>query len=85
MLPFFVFTPDPKKETNLGKGVSMIDMNRPLELADELIYQLSEETDNAADLLGGIALAIRWMQGYQEYVLLACNPMLRSYKTKEEE
>lgn len=65
--------------------MSRLDMNRPFELADELIDQLSEETDNAADLLGGIALAIRRMQGYQEYVLLASNPTLRSYKTKDDE
>jgi len=62
-----------------------LDMNRPLELADELIDRLREETDNQADFLGGISLAIRRMQGYQDYVLLAFNPTLRSYKTKEEE
>jgi hypothetical protein len=63
----------------------MLDINRPLELADELIGRLTEETDNQADLLGGIALAIRRMQGYQDYVLLTFNPTLRRYKTKEEE
>lgn len=65
--------------------MSRLDMNRPIELADELINQLREETDNQADFLGGIALAIRRMQGYQDYVLLAFNPMLISYKTKEDE
>lgn len=65
--------------------MSRLDMNRPLELADELIDQLRQETDNQADFLGGIALAIRRMQGYQDYVLLAFNPMLRSCKTKEDE
>ena len=64
--------------------MSRLDINRPLELADELINKLREETDNQADLLGGIALAIRRMQGYQDYVLVALNPTLRSYKTKEE-
>lgn len=65
--------------------MSRPDINRPIELADELIDQLAEETDNAADLLGGIALAVRRLQGYQEYVLLTFNPMLMSYKTKEGE
>ena len=65
--------------------MSRLDMNRPLELADELINQLSEETDNAADLLGGIALAIRWLQGYNDYILLTMNQSLRRVKTKEDE
>ena len=61
-----------------------LDMNRPLELADELIDQLAEETDTAADLLGGIALAIRRLQGYNDYVLLTINQSLRGVKTKED-
>jgi len=62
--------------------MSRLDINRPLELADELIDQLMEETDNQADLLGGISLAIRRMQGYQDYVLLAFNPKLRDMPTR---
>ena len=62
-----------------------LDMERPIELADELITKLSEETDNAADLLGGIALAIRWLQGYNDYILLTMNQSLRRVKTKEDE
>ena len=65
--------------------MSRLDMNRPLELADELIVKLSEETDNAADLLGGIALAIRRLQGYNDYILLTMNQSLRMVKTKEDE
>ena len=62
-----------------------LDMERPIELADELIAKLSEDTDNAADLLGGIALAIRWLQGYNDYVLLTMNQSLRRVKTNEDE
>ena len=65
--------------------MSRLDMNRPLELADELINQLSEETDNAADLLGGIALSVRRLQGYNDYILLTMNQSLRRVKTKEDE
>ena len=64
--------------------MSKLDMNRPLELADELIDRLSEETDTAADLLGGIALAIRRLQGYNDYVLLTMNQSLRRVKTRED-
>lgn len=65
--------------------MSRLDMNRPIELADELIDQLSDETDNAADFLGGIALAVRRLQGYNDYILLAMNQTLRRVKTKEDE
>lgn len=61
------------------------DMNRAIELADEMISQLGDETDNVADFLAEIALAIRWLQGYNDYLLLSLNPSLRKMRTEFED
>ena len=64
--------------------MSILDMNRPLELADELINHLADETDNMAEFLAGLAIAVRRIQGYQDYAFLALNPMLKELKMAEE-
>lgn len=58
------------------------EINRAIDLADELIDQLGNETDNVADFLAGIALAIRRLQGYNDYLLLSLNPSLRKMRTE---
>ena len=58
------------------------EINRAIDLADELIDQLGNETDNVADFLAGIALAIRRLQGYNDYLLLSLNQSLRKMRTE---
>jgi len=62
----------------------MYDMNRPLQLADELIDSIGAETDNAADFLAGIAIAIRRLQGYNDFVLISTNTTLKSMRTSDD-
>jgi len=65
--------------------MSILDMNRPIELADGLIEQLYRETDNVADLVGCLALAVRRIQGYGDYIRLSTDQQMKDLKTKEEE
>jgi hypothetical protein len=65
--------------------VRQIDINRGTELADELIEKLWEESENAAELLSSVAVAIRRMQGYNDYLLLSLNGPLRRMPVREEE
>lgn len=65
--------------------MSRLDMNRPLELADELIDRLREETDNVADLVGCLALAARRIQGYSDYVCLSTDQQMKGLRTKGDE
>lgn len=65
--------------------MSRPDMNRPIELADGLIDQLYKETDNVADFVGCLALAVRRIQGYSDYVRLSTNQQMKGLRTKEEE
>lgn len=61
-----------------AKG-DVVKMNRAIELADGLIARLTEENDNAADVLAGIAVAVRRMQGYSDHLILTINPTLRRW------
>lgn len=64
--------------------MSRPDMNRPIELADGLMDQLYEETDNVADLVGCLALAVRRIQGYSDYIRLSTDQQMKDIRTKEE-
>ena len=57
--------------------MSQIDMSRGIELADELVDRLYEESDNAAELLSNIAVAIRILQSYNDCMLLSLNGPLQ--------
>ena len=65
--------------------MSRPDMNRPIELADGLIEKLYKETNNVADLVGCLALAVRRIQGYSDYVRLSTDQHMRDLRTKEDE
>ena len=65
--------------------MSRADINRPIELADELIDQLYRETDNVADLVGCLALAVRRIQGYSDYIRLSTGQQMKDLRTKEDE
>ena len=64
--------------------MSRFDMNRPLELADELIDKLYAETDNVADFVGCLALAVRRIQGYSDYIRLSTDQRMKCLRTKED-
>lgn len=57
------------------------DMNRAIRLADDLMDELRDGTDNVAEMLAGIAIAIRRLQGYNDYLLLSFDPTLRDIPT----
>ena len=57
--------------------MSQIDMNRCDELADELVEQLYGEADNVAELLSSVAVIIRRLQSYNDYLLLSMNGPLQ--------
>jgi len=54
-----------------------IDINRGTDLADELMERLWEESENAAELLSSVAVAIRRLQSYDDYLLLTLNGPLQ--------
>lgn len=62
-----------------------IDMNRGIELADELVERLWDESDNASELISSIAVAIRRLQGYNDYMMLTLNVPLRRTQIHEED
>ena len=57
--------------------MSQIDMNHCDELADELVEQLYGESDNAAEFLSSVAVIIRRLQSYNDYLLLSMNGVLQ--------
>lgn len=64
--------------------MSQIDMSRGIELANELVDRLYEESDNAAELLSNIAVAIRILQSYNDCFLLSTNMTLRGMPVRRE-
>lgn len=63
-----------------------IDINRGTDLADELMERLWEESENAAELLSSVAVAIRRLQSYDDYLLLTLNgPLQRTLIHGEDE
>ena len=65
--------------------MSQIDMSRCDDLADELIERLYGESDNAAELLSSVAVVIRRLQSYNDYLLLSMNGPLQRIQIHEEE
>ncbi len=63
-------------------------MNMAIKYADDLVDRIAENTDNAADYLAGISLAVRRLQGYEEYMQICLDPNLRAIRAmppKEED
>lgn len=65
--------------------MSQIDMSRCDDLADELIERLYGESDNAAELLSSVAVVIRRLQSYNDYLLLSMNGPLQRIQIHKEE